>query len=382
MATNASILQHATVESPIDVAHGMRTALTVHRKSLWSQISEICRLRLGPGKLQPEEYYYYRLYDDEQFSYEDKRRFLGKKCWNRVYKRCNANSWWSIAHDKLIFYTLLRGQDLPMPANRALYHPFRRMNDVPTLASAEELAVFLRRDMVYPAFAKPIAGIRSTGVAVIRGYDQASDSLILHDGQAVQVDRYIEEIDRYRREGYLFQELLAPHPDLARLCGDRLSTVRLIVGIDHEQPHLMHALWKIPVGSNPADNFWRTGNLLAALDPGTGAVGRIIRGAGPDQAEIERHPDTGERLEAVILPAWRSVVDLCLTAAAMLPELKLQAWDVALTDRGPVLIEVNIGGDFNLPQLALQAGIMNPDFRDFIDRATDMGGETVPDHTV
>ena len=31
----------------------------------------------------------------------------------------------------------------------------------------------------------------------------------------------------------------------------------------------------------------------------------------------------------------------------------MQAWDIALTDRGPVLVEVNIGGDLNLPQLAL-----------------------------
>ena len=136
MATNASILQHATVDSSIDVAHGMRMALTTHRKSLWSQISEICRLRFGPGKLRPEEYYYYRLYDDEKYSYDEKRRFLGKMRWDQVYRQCNASSWWSIAHDKLIFYTLLRGQSLPMPATLALYHPLRRMRDVPALATA------------------------------------------------------------------------------------------------------------------------------------------------------------------------------------------------------------------------------------------------------
>jgi glutathione synthase/RimK-type ligase-like ATP-grasp enzyme len=59
---------------------------------------------------------------------------------------------------------------------------------------------------------------------------------------------------------------------------------------------------------------------------------------------------------------------LCLEAARALPGLRVQAWDIALTDRGPVLVEVNIGGDFNLPQLAHATGLMDERFRAFVDR--------------
>jgi hypothetical protein len=48
----------------------------------------------------------------------------------------------------------------------------------------------------------------------------------------------------------------------------------------------------------------------------------------------------------------------------------MQAWDVAPTDRGPVLIEVNIGGDFNLPQLAQAKGLMDERFRRFLANCT------------
>ena len=142
MANNAPVLQHANVEPEIDIGRGMRHAISAHGKGMWSQISEIWRLRFGPGKLDPKEYYYYRLYDDDAYSYEEKQRFLGKSCWRQIYFQCNAHNWWAIAHDKLAFYTLLRGQNLPLPENRALFHPFRRCGDLPTLTTTSALAEY------------------------------------------------------------------------------------------------------------------------------------------------------------------------------------------------------------------------------------------------
>ena len=369
MANSPSVLQNVNIDPEIDIGHGLRHAASAHGKGIWSQLSEIWRLRFGQGKLDPKEYYYYRLYDDEAYSYEDKRRFLGKACWDQIYRRCNALKWWAIAHDKLAFSALLQGQNLPLPENRALYHPFRRCGDLPCLATREMLVEHLRKRMVYPVFAKPVTGIRSVGVAGIKSFDAASDSLILRNGQTVTVDDFVREVDDYRASGYLFQEMLQPHDDIVRLCGDRLTTLRLVVGLEDNGPFLMHALWKVPVGDNPADNFWRPGNLLAALDPESGEVRRVIQGIGPDQVEVEEHPDTGARLLGATLPDWWGALDMCLNAATMFAGLRLQAWDVALTDRGPVLIEVNIGGDLNLPQLALGAGLMQPSFTDFLTRS-------------
>jgi hypothetical protein len=40
--------------------------------------------------------------------------------------------------------------------------------------------------------------------------------------------------------------------------------------------------------------------------------------------------------------------------------IRTQSWDVALTDRGPVILEVNFGGDLNLHQLAHGAEVLDP----------------------
>src|SRR5688572_15843547 len=47
-------------------------------KSIASQFAEIIALRLGPGKLEAAEYYQYRLYDDNRFSWRDKKQFFGR----------------------------------------------------------------------------------------------------------------------------------------------------------------------------------------------------------------------------------------------------------------------------------------------------------------
>ena len=49
-----------------------------------SQVAEIARLALGPGKLKVAEYFYYRLFDDDRYSTDAKRRFLGKQMQDRI----------------------------------------------------------------------------------------------------------------------------------------------------------------------------------------------------------------------------------------------------------------------------------------------------------
>ena len=199
-------------------------------------------------------------------------------------------------------------------------------------------------------------------MAACEAYDAASDRLVFKGGRTLGVENFVGELEPYRRDGYLFQEMLAPHPELEALCGRRLSTVRLIVLLEDAAPVILHALWKIPVGDHPADNFWRPGNLLAGLEASSGRVTRVIQGVGPDRREPERHPDTGCRLSDVVLPDWPALTALALEAASTLPGLRMQAWDIALTVHGPVLVEVNIGGDFNLPQLAHGRGLMDERF--------------------
>jgi hypothetical protein len=84
-----------------------------------------------------------------------------------------------------------------------------------------------------------------------------------------------------------------------------------------------------------------------------------VSGVGLDQALHDRHPDTGEALVGAPIPHWAEARRICLAAAANLPGLRTQSWDVAIDRLGPVLVEVNYGGDLNLPQIAHGSGLLD-----------------------
>ena len=115
MATN--LLQHAKIDPEFSLGYNLHTAMTRHGKSPWSQVREIWRLRYGPSRLRPDEYYYYGLYDDRRFAFADKVRFLGRTLQDRIIRQCNAAEWWFVAHDKLVCYGLLAGRNLNAPVN-------------------------------------------------------------------------------------------------------------------------------------------------------------------------------------------------------------------------------------------------------------------------
>lgn len=368
MTAPKATLETKKQDPDFNLGKSLSTVTSTLGKSPMSQVSEITRLTFGSGKLTAEEYFDFHLYDDSRFSFEDKKKFLGKKAQRFILPRCNPYNWWSVPHDKLVFYGLLAGLTYAVPVTQAVYHPFRRFGEVPALHGPAGLAGFLRDGMRYPSFGKPVAGIRSIGVSSLDAYESAADVLVLSNGTRITVDAYVEELAPFFKDGYIFQERLVPHPRLQELCGDRIATVRLIVLLGDDGPEITHALWKIPAGDNIADNYWRNGNLLANLDVGTGEVLRVVRGFGIDETEVQAHPDTGHKLIGAVLPDWQGVTSHCLACAAAIPGLKMQAWDIAIGPKGPVMVEVNIGGDFNLPQIATGRGLMEGAFAEFLEK--------------
>lgn len=366
MAENNKFLIKKKQEQPIDIAKCLHLVQKNHGKPVSSQLAEILKLTFGKGKLTPQEYYYYRLYEN-RLTFPEKLQFLGRRIQTKIIRKCNPSLlWWGVAHDKLLSYALLHGFDFPTPETYAIYHKFRTFRSIPLLKNSDELADFLRNKITYPFFAKPVTGMHSVGAVSVQKFDTTDDMLILSGGDRIGIKEFIDEIASYQKEGYIFQELLKPHPLLQQVCGPAISTVRVIVMVTENGPEVFRTLWKIAAQGNIADNFWWPGNLLAAVDVENGCVERVIQGIGPDQIELEAHPDTSKALKGFTLPEWSKVVELCLKAATAFAGLRLQAWDIAICASGPVAVEINIGGDFNLPQLISGKGLMEPRFQKFI----------------
>jgi hypothetical protein len=168
-------------------------------------------------------------------------------------------------------------------------------------------------------------------------------------------------------EGYLLQTNLKPNPEIADICSGRVSTVRVIIILQDGKSEIIQTVWKIPAPDSIADNFWRKGNMLGAVDSETGKVTRVVRGVATDLEQIKNHPKTDQMIEGITLPHWQEVTSLCLKHSQVFDKNRYQSWDIALCPEGPVIVEVNTGSAFNLSQLATGKGFMTDRFRDFLE---------------
>jgi hypothetical protein len=325
------------------------------------QLIEMMRLRLGPGKLEPEDYYRMRVYRRE-LSLDAKSQFLSQRAL-RLSRR-----WTVVAHDKLLAYSLLAHAGIRTPEIHAVCDPLRTFCSRPALRSAEAIVEYLQKGARYPFIAKPTTGIFSQDVSLVEGFDQTLNLVRLAEEAPVDALAFARRcIDR--KDGTIFQELLVPHPMIAAEVSPRLCTLRQIVLLERDSVRLFGAFLKVAAGGNVADNYWRPGNFIARLDMATGVVQQCVAGLGPDFRVLESHPVTGRSLVGFPVPFYAEAVELVLRIARIFPGIRMQAWDIAVTSDGPTPLELNVEGSVFLPQTADQNGMGDRAFHDFLARS-------------
>lgn len=137
-----------------------------------------------------------------------------------------------------------------------------------------------------------------------------------------------EALDNLEDDWAFFEPLISPHPMLASL-----PDVRLVC----RREKVLLAMLRLPTRASGRRANLHQGAIGAALDLSTGRITRAMSG----HEVIGEHPDTGERLVGVGVPAWEEVLEIsrrCGPATG----LGYLGVDVVLDrERGPLVLEVN-----------------------------------------
>jgi hypothetical protein len=346
----------------VDIPDNLNLALAAGR-SVVSLLREIIALWWGPGKLSPQEYFYYRLWDPG-VPLAEKLRFVGKKAQSEMHLACNSQYWYGAAADKILFHMIMKGASLPVPDLIAVAAAGRSVPGIPNLVEPSLVAALLRRPELYPLFMKEVGGKYSLSVVSADSYDETHDEVVLLDGTRHSPDALASTLTS--PGGYLVQRRLCQAPALAELFGPRLWSVRLLVLRGAAGPVIHSAVAKIATGSNPADNYWRPGNMLGAIALESGTIWRVVSGTGAGLSINPSHPDTRRAFLEIEIPGWAKIKELVLAAAPIFAGIRTQSWDVALTEAGPVFLEVNFGGDLNLAQMASGKGVLDDEYRVYL----------------
>jgi len=339
----------------------MATAQT--GKSVLQQCREIIALRKLGGQCGISDYYWYKLYDSDYLQGRGAKDFLGWRLQAELSLALNPRNVVLPAWDKTVFMALADSVGLPVVPTIATYKASSRLPAVlgMHLRTTAEVATFLRDPSVFPLFGKPAYSQQGYGSAYLIRHDKASDNLVLLDGETVPVERFLQRLDqpidkRYHRPecGFLFQKPLKLAEPIERLTGwNAICGARVICLNGPEGSCPIRAIWKIAVPPNHVDNFslGKYGNLLADIDPATGAISRVLGGLWPQTRLLSKHPVSGETFQDFRLPDWQHVLDACRALGELMPMMRIQHIDFAFTNEGFKILEINDIGGTEIAQL-------------------------------
>jgi len=319
------------------------------------------KLRRKPGKLRFYEYILYELYDRDRWSDAEREEFVSAHVHWPLVNPCNNPQWWALTEDKWLSACFLERNGMPAPKTLAVFdRSTRHYGTTRKLSGAEDLKAFLSDQAAFPIFAKPIGGMWSAGALRISAI---TDTHVLCDGKEQQT--YAELADSlFGDTAYILQTCLTPHGFFDGIT-DAIATVRCLNLIDEGQHSAPYALLKLPRQGNIADNFWRPGNLLCNLDPDTGEIIGIVSVVNGRRVELDALPDSDRPLVGETLPHWEALKELNRDVALLHAENHYGSTDIALTDEGPVVVEVNNGCAFELMQIGTGKGFLDARMTEF-----------------
>lgn len=322
---------------------------------------EFVRLHLGPGKMTLPEYVQYAVYDTTRHSREDQRRFITNTLHWPITRACCDMSWQAATEDKWLCSDIFAGSGVPVPETLAVIDKTgRAFPRTRKIATAKEFTDFASSPDALPCFGKEIRGICSFGAFLI---EEADGSRVRLKGEGwMEAERFMGAF--VGDTPYLLQRLARNHGFFDRYT-DSLATVRICILLADDGIKTPFAVLKLPSRKNLADSFWRPGNLACNLEPESGKVLTVRTKDRFGTTDHDAHPETGAPLLGETLPQWARVLDLVHKCAPIFQPVRYQSMDIAVTPDGPVLIEINTGGGFDLPQLASGRGFLTDEVYDF-----------------
>lgn len=229
------------------------------------------------------------------------------------------------------------------------------------IATGEQLRDLVMANQDSGIFGKIVNGMVSFSVFQIIEADATHITCAGHP--RTSYDAFIA--DFIGDNSYALQKTIVNHPTIAPYAS-ALATVRMINLVTDEGVFCPQAIIKLPQGNNIADAFWRNGNLACEVDVKSGVIRTIAERSKFEVTYHDDHPKIPD-LMGLKLPHWDSLLEINARAAQIFAPIRYQSTDIAITETGPVLVELNYGGGFDLPQYASGRGLLTPEVRAFFE---------------
>lgn len=251
--------------------------------------------------------------------------------------------------DKIEFYKHCIESGLPVPRLVAVFSQGKlHDSSFATFEAREDARQWLDDELPTDFVVKDAKGAYARGFEV---FSRSGEAIAHKGGNTFDLDGFIDRVCSNPSRGRVIQERLFDHPKLCALSGlQGLQTMRVNTLLSESSVvEVLYYFVKLVRQGHLTDNFamGTSGNMIAFGDRDTGILKGAARlhpcGSGLDV--IETHPESDNVIKGFEVPYWQEAIDLAKRAHLSFPEVKSLAWDIAISEDGPRLLEANASWD-------------------------------------
>ena len=311
----------------------------VQKKPLLKQWYELVRLYFSLNYM-PYEYYCFR-FDDKAINDSKILEFLPYSWFlYNVNLSVSYGSWESLFSNKFLFNSYARQAGLKVPEDYGIYnmHYGHELTEMHSLCNAADLEWFFRKHLLKTVVIKDLCGIQGKNIFFASGIRYEGDlvSMIIDGKEYTTLDLAA----LMGRGEYLFQEELRNNEFVGSINPNSLNTFRTITYLSKtNEVRILGTFLRTGIGKNKVDN-WHAEGILIPIDSEKGHF--IDYGYDLMYVLYDKHPDTGFSFRESQIPLWNELIEFVRKGAAAFPMMRFIAWDLAMTDRGIVVVEANI----------------------------------------
>ena len=287
--------------------------------------------------LRPEEYYEFEF---DKRSEAFRRDFLGLDEQRYYLELLNPLKYLSLARNKYVAHKMLENTGIRTSELYGYYQPEARYSENTECAGDLAGVLHILKDKaVQYCVIKTTESSHGDNVWVIKSIDYQENDAVLtrFDGQQLALSSVLGD------EALIFESVVRQTAQLAAFNPSSVNTVRFMTALYPDgSAKVVATFMKIGRAGRCVDNAGGGGNVDVCVEVDTGEIRHAIQFDGwRNVKDIDSHPDSGAQLNGVLLENWESVKAEVTRFQQAFPYCKVAGWDIALTDEGPVVIEIN-----------------------------------------
>jgi len=268
-----------------------------------------------------------------------RRTFLSAANKRKCLEILNSRDYFILARNKYITHLCLESAGVPKPVLYCYYDPMSKIDNNRIGYDHNSVLKILKEKSIGKCIIKTTETSHGEGVLLINSIEYKNDSCYLNsfNGDVIELSKIL------KKEPLVFESVIEQTSQFKNFNFSSVNTIRFMtLLLPTGEAKVIATFMRIGRNGSCVDNAGNGGNIDAAVDIATGRIHSAIEFNGwRKTTPITNHPDNGSLLEGIIIENWDDIKNKVTQFQQAMPFLRAIGWDIAITDQGPVVIEIN-----------------------------------------